>query len=220
MTIRDYMAVKLKEARKDAGLSVDEVGKEVDKSGKTVSAWEVGRGQPDADTLIKLCILYNVPISYFYEPKYNYAVVDIGGRGDGYLDVPIYGEIAAGTPIDMTEIDNQFPVPISIRAKYPSSGLLRVNGDSYNRTIPNGYLALVDFDDKEPNEHDPYAVCVNGYTATIKKVKRLANGFELIPNSYDPTYLPIVYDYNKDDTEEITIIGKVVWATMPFDYEI
>lgn len=86
--------------------------------------------------------------------------------------------------------------------------------------LPNGCLALVDFDMKEPNEHDPFAVCVNGYSATVKRVKRLANGFELIPNSYDPTYIPTVFDYNKHDTEEITITGQVVWATMPFDYEI
>ena len=61
---------------------------------------------------------------------------------------------------------------------------------------------------------------MNGYAATIKRVKKLANGYELTPHSYDPTYLPIVYDYNRNDTEEVTIIGKVVWATMPFDYEI
>lgn len=63
---REYMARKLKEARKNAGLSVDEVGEAIDKSPKTISAWEVGRGQPDADMLIKLCRLYRVKISDFF----------------------------------------------------------------------------------------------------------------------------------------------------------
>lgn len=129
------------------------------------------------------------------------------------------GEITAGTPIDMTEIIDNHPCPKQIADKHPNSGWLRVEGDSYNRSIPNGCYALIDFDMKEPNEHSPFAVCVNGHSATIKKIKRLANGYELIPNSYDPTYLPIIYDYNKEDTEEITIIGQVVYAAFPFDWE-
>ncbi len=32
-----------------------------------------------------------------------------------------------------------------------------------------------------------YAVCVNGFDATIKRVKPLSNGYELIPDSIDPT---------------------------------
>ena len=68
MSTRDYMARKLQELRKANGLSVNEVGKAVSKSGKTISAWEVGRGQPDADMLVALCRLYGARISDFYEP--------------------------------------------------------------------------------------------------------------------------------------------------------
>lgn len=38
-----------------------EVGEKIGKSGKTVSGWENGRGQPDAEMLLKLCELYQVP---------------------------------------------------------------------------------------------------------------------------------------------------------------
>lgn len=64
---REYLAKSLKEIRQLRGENVDEVGKAVSKSGKTISAWEVGRGQPDADSLIKLCKHFGVPISYFYD---------------------------------------------------------------------------------------------------------------------------------------------------------
>lgn len=67
MTTREYMASKLREFRNAKGLSVVEVGKHVGKSDKTISAWEVGRGQPDADMLVMLCQLYGVEISDFYE---------------------------------------------------------------------------------------------------------------------------------------------------------
>lgn len=49
-TIRDKIANNIKRFRLSSGMNVDEVGAYVGKSGKTVSAWEVGRGQPDADT--------------------------------------------------------------------------------------------------------------------------------------------------------------------------
>lgn len=64
--VRQRIAQSIKRFRNQRGLSVDEVGKAVGKSGKTVSAWEVGRGQPDADTLIALCRLFGVDITDFY----------------------------------------------------------------------------------------------------------------------------------------------------------
>ena len=70
-TIRAFLASKLKEFRKAANMNVDQVGELIGRSGKTVSAWEVGRGQPDADQLIALCNLYKVKISDFYPPDFS-----------------------------------------------------------------------------------------------------------------------------------------------------
>lgn len=57
---REYIAATLKRLRENAGLTVYQVGELVGKSGKTVSAWENNRGQPDAEMLMKLCDIYNV----------------------------------------------------------------------------------------------------------------------------------------------------------------
>lgn len=220
----EYIGKQIRHFRKKKNWSAAQLGNMLKpvKTESAVTSWERGRTQPDGDILIQLCVLFGAKINDFYykTPEYEYSIVSFDEEDDGCVDVPIYGEIAAGTPIDMAEFEDEFPIPVKIRKKHPESGLLRVKGSSYNRSIPDGYLALVDFSDKEPNERDPFAVCVNGYSATIKRIRPLANGFELIPNSYDPTYLSTIYDYNKDDTEEVTVIGKVVWATMPFDYEI
>ena len=55
------IAELLKEYREAAGLTVRQVEELTGKSYKTVSAWEKGRGQPDADMFLKLCEIYNVP---------------------------------------------------------------------------------------------------------------------------------------------------------------
>jgi repressor LexA len=204
---------RIKELREERGISQEKLATAIGCAKNSVQNYENRQRKIPGDILIKLAVFFGVSSDYI-------LMQDDTPSADGYVNTPIYGEIAAGTPIDMMEIDAKFPVPLKIRDAHPNCGLLRVCGDSFNRSIPNGYYALIDFDQKEPNERDAFAVCVNGYAATIKRVKKLANGFELIPYSYDPTYTPTVYDYNKDDTDEITIIGKVVWATMPFDYEI
>ena len=57
---RHELAARLKKYREASGLTIYEVGEKIGKSGKTVSAWERGRGQPDADMLLTLCDVYGI----------------------------------------------------------------------------------------------------------------------------------------------------------------
>nr|WP_306792629.1 S24 family peptidase [Collinsella urealyticum] len=132
--------------------------------------------------------------------------------------VPLYGSIAAGSPIEMIEVDDHHPIPNAVFNAYPRAFLLEVNGESMNRVIPNGSYVLVDPCVDVDRDMEPYAVCVNGYDATIKRVRKLENGFELVPDSIDPTFRPKIYDYGVEGTDEITIIGRVVWYCIPFDW--
>jgi len=212
MNIRSIMARQLKAFRAKAGMSAKEVGEAVGKSEKTIYAWEVGRGQPDADELIALCRLYGARISDFYSES------TLSEDGTAFVDVPLYGSIAAGTPIEMIPVDDYHPIPAPMHDRYPDAFLLRVSGESMNRILPNGCYALVDPREEIVKDNDPYAVCVNGFDATIKRVKKLANGFQLVPDSTDPTYPVQTFNYNEHGTETVTIIGKVVWYVIPFDW--
>lgn len=57
---REFIAKALKRLREDQGLTADQVGAMIGKSGKTVNAWENNRGQPDAEMLMLLCKIYKV----------------------------------------------------------------------------------------------------------------------------------------------------------------
>ncbi|GHV33520.1 hypothetical protein FACS18949_07690 [Clostridia bacterium] len=57
---RAVVAALLKRYREAAGLTIREVGERIGKSNQTVSAWEQGRGQPDAEMFLRLCDVYNV----------------------------------------------------------------------------------------------------------------------------------------------------------------
>lgn len=218
--VRAHIASTLKRLRKNAGMNVDEVGAKLGKSGKTISAWEVGRGQPDGDELIALCRLFDAHISEFFGEAIPVS------EEDEFVDVPVYGSIAAGTPIEMIEVEETFPVARSIVEKFNGFDedgllvlfLLKIKGESMNRILPNGVYGLTKPSSTIDYDNAPYAVCVNGYDATVKRVHKLNNGFELVPDSTDPTFKPTVYDYGVEGTETITIIGRVVYYVLPFDW--
>lgn len=73
------IAKVLKEYRKQNDLSVNDVviclsQKNLDVSPKTIYGWESGQSQPDADTLMLLCEIYNITdilVAFGYVPENN-----------------------------------------------------------------------------------------------------------------------------------------------------
>ena len=180
-----------------------------------VSKWENGYSEPRMGAIERIAACYGLKKS---------NIIEDGGMSrptptpDGYVEVPLYGSIAAGTPIEMLPTDDVHPIPVIVRDKSPDAFLLKVRGESMNRVLPDGCYALIDPAKTVECDGKPYAVCVNGYDATIKRVRKLANGYELVPDSTDPTYQAKLYNYNVEDTEKITVIGRVVWYCVPFDW--
>ena len=88
-TARRRIARRIKQLRKERGVSVDELGMAVGKSGKTISAWEVGHGQPDADAMIKLCRLFGVDIADLYGESSDLEPISTDERVlvDAYRDL-------------------------------------------------------------------------------------------------------------------------------------
>lgn len=76
---KEYVASVLKRLRIKSGLTADEVGEMVGKSGKTVSGWENARSQPDAEILLQLCDIYKVDniLQEFNEIKNTVQTIDI-----------------------------------------------------------------------------------------------------------------------------------------------
>ena len=88
------IAMALKRLRRDAGMTIEDVGAAVGRTGKAVSAWETGRSQPSAEMLIDLCRLFGVDISYFYPPdvaSYNALPADERELLDLYRSMDVSG---------------------------------------------------------------------------------------------------------------------------------
>lgn len=206
--------MRIAEARKEKGLSQADLAKRMGTTQQNVQRWETGAVNMRADTLVKMSRILNKSIGYLLGFTADSETVVTSES-----EVPLYGAIAAGTPIEMIPIDETFSIPSELHDKYPDAFLLKVQGESMNRIIPNGSYALIDPCLNVEENGKPYAVCVNGFDATIKRVKMLAHGVELIPDSNDPTYRPQIYDFNDPESQKITIIGKVVWYTLPYKWD-
>lgn len=184
----------------------------------TVGAWETKESLPSYDRVKEVARLFGVPVTALFSTRETRAEDD----GDfSSVELRVYGHIAAGTPLEMEEGDYGFPCPSRMLDRHPRAFYLEVEGESMNRVLPNGALALVDPEMRDPiSGGHVYAVCVNGDSATVKRVRVLENGLELDPDSTDPTFHPMVYDRTVEGTQTITIIGEVVWYSVPFDFEI
>lgn len=193
--------------REESGMSQEQLGQKIGKTRSAISQYESGKIVPRMGVIEDLAAVFDVPKSEI-----------IGETISGWIEVPLYGSIAAGTPIEMDAADGTHEIPAKVHERYPDAFLLKVEGDSMNRIIPNGSYALVNPCKEVIHNGKPHAVCVNGYDATIKRVNQLNNGFELVPDSTDPTYTKEVYNYNDPKDEKITIIGEVVYYVLPFDW--
>lgn len=211
------MKIFLKEARKAAGYTQEEAASITGIALGTLRRWEQGVNEPDMGSIIQLANLYRTSTDNLLGSEFSSA--DVKPRTFGWVDVPLFGKIAAGTPIEMDATDEVHPIPEPLHLQYPDAFLLKVEGDSMNRCFPNGCYALVNPCSEIAHDGKPYALCVNGYDAMIKRVRRLNNGFELVPDSTDPTYKPQVFDYGVEGTDEISVIGEVVWHVIPWDWE-
>lgn len=215
-TTRENIQRSLKQIASQEKSNVDFAARIGEKK-QAVSHWLNGRNTPDIETIAKISKVYGVPISAIFSGH-----IDGSDRQEdrrfGFTEVPLYGSIAAGLPIEMIAVDDYHPIPAPMHDRYPDAFLLRVSGESMNHILPNGSYALIDPREEVVKDNDPYAVCINGYDATIKRVKKLENGFQLVPDSTDPTFPVQTFNYNEPGTDEITVIGKVVWHVIPFDW--
>lgn len=213
MSVRDNIAQSIRALadREDSRVSF---AKRIGVSKQTVNNWVNGANAPDIEMIATIASSYDVPLSAILDGR---VTVDHVREQQGWTDVPLFGSISAGTPIEMIPIEDTFVIPTAIRDRYPDSFLLKVCGESMNRILPNGSYALVN-PTSDAIDGKAYAVAVNGYSATIKRVRHLDNGIELSPDSTDPTIRPMVFDYADPEAETVTVIGEVVWYVVPFDF--
>ena len=120
---------------------------------------------------------------------------------DKYIDIPIYGDIAAGQPITaIDDIRDTFPLPINF-AKNKDLFMLKVSGESMiNAAILDGDMIIVS-KQNTANNGEIVVALIDNENATVKTFYKEKGHIRLQPEN--DTMEPIIVD-------EVKILGKVV----------
>ena len=180
---------------------------------QSIQRYEAGSRNIRASVLIELSKVLDVSVAYLLgmdeEPGYHHT---------DYADVPLYDSIAAGKPMEMENAETHYSIPKAVHDRWPDAFLLRVDGESMNRILPNGCYALINPCTEIEHESYPYVISVDNREATIKRIKKDGPVVRLIPDSNNPRFLTQVYDSTADDGHTLSIVGRVVWHCIPFDW--
>ena len=120
--------------------------------------------------------------------------------------IPVVSKISAGLPIYSEEnlIDYIYFATNKLNSDKEEFGL-KVSGDSMDKEFRDGDVVIVEKDAVVENGQIA-VVQINGYNATVKRVRYEKDRIILIPESNNTAHYPQVY--SQDD--EVKIIGRVV----------
>lgn len=190
----------LKQIRLENGLSQAQMARKLGLTQGAVSQWESGRTRPDAEQLVQISKLFQVPLDYFASesPWMDLdGVVEMRRRA-----VPVVGEIACGTPIlAQQNIESYIDTPDGTRADFA----LRCKGTSMEPLFRDGDLVLIR--QQEDADDGKIAAVLIGNEATLKRVHRIQNGIMLLPeNTAD--FAPLVYQ--GEQAASVRIVGVAI----------
>ena len=174
--------------------TVYRVSKETGIPASTFADWKTGRSTPKVEKLTKIAKFFDVSLEYFIE-----GGVDLSSE----KNIPIIGEIRAGSPIITNEtllgyekasvdcIDDYF--------------YLQICGDSMkNIGMVNGSLVLFR-KQQYADDGDVVACLVGGDSATVKRFRRNQKNIYLIPENEE--YKPIKLSTDDFEAGEARILG-------------
>lgn len=199
---------KIRELRKEANLTQNDLAKKLYKSESTVRMWELGKSEPDIETLQVLSTIFNVPIDYITGNNIStsFDISSIPGAFPYKVKrgIPMLGNIACGKPIFAEEEFNGYIDAIEgIQADF----CLRAKGDSMiNARIYDGDIVFIK--KQELVHNGEIAVVLIDDEATLKRAYYYPDKQMLILKPENSNYEDIIF--TGEELNNITILGKAI----------
>lgn len=190
---------QLKVLRKRAAMTQAEIAMRIGVDRSTYAKYENGQSEPNFEMAQKLASLFGVTV--------DFLIGSPPPEGASGVWVPVLGDVAAGVPIEAVEnIVDYEEIHTAMAATGEFFGL-RVKGSSMAPRILEGDVVIVRKQD-DAETGDTAVVLVNGDSATVKKIKKMPEGIQLIPTN--PAYDPMYYTAAEVEALPVRIIGRVV----------
>lgn len=197
------MKPDIKSRRKELNLTLEQVGDLVGVGKSTVRKWETGDIENmKRDKIVKLAKALRVSPSYIMgieEEQHQLETLPV-------KKIPVVSQISAGLPIYSEEnlIDYTYIATKNLSVDKELFGL-KVSGDSMDKEFKDGEVVIVEKDSVVENGQIG-VVMINGYNATVKRVRYNDDHLILLPESNNNEHLPQIYN----DADDVKIIGRVV----------
>ena len=174
------------------------------KSASSISEWEKGKYTPKLGVLSEIAKIFNVNINDLMEK--DMEAVSKKVKRSQVIEIPIVSDISAGLPLISEEYIQDYTYITDTIVKHGKEyfGLV-VTGDSMDKEFKEGDIIVIERGSEIENGQIG-VVMVNGYQATVKRVKYMKDAILLLPESTNQAHEPQLYD----DRDEVHIIGKVV----------
>jgi len=203
-------ASRLKELRKEFGLTQLDLSKIINIGKSTVSMYESGKRKPELETLEAIADYFNVNMEYLLgksEIK-NYHEQNLGDLKVSNIypiekkKFPLLGNVACGQP---TLANENFEGYIESGSNIHADFCLRAKGDSMvNARILDGDIVFIR--KQEMVENGEIAAVLIDDEATLKRFYMSNDLVQLIAEN--PTIPPMIY--KKEDLNGIRILGKAI----------
>lgn len=207
----DYklVGIRLKQAREEKNISLEEAGNKVGVNKTTIMRWENGQTEKfKIPTLETLANLYGInPLWLINKNAPKYSITKTDNMGNLITEIPILGTVKAGYNYMARE---NWEGTIDIEKSLVGNGedyfALKVHGDSMSPVLVEGDIVIV----KKQNDFengDIVVAIINGDEATIKKGKK--NETSILLQPFNPSYEPLIFTNEEMKTIPIEIIGVV-----------
>ncbi len=198
-------AQRLKELRKEKGVSQAVLSSALGLSQQAVGKWETGRCTPDPQTLAELAAYFNVSSDYILGVENNVPNFDEAQRYRTRDEYPIQvvGTVRAG--YNAVAFEEDYGTEYAFVKDPDNYFYLLVKGDSMEPKISDGDLALVRR--QQTLENGELGVVIYGdNSGTLKKFFKRGNAIILQP--FNPSYQAEII--MGEDLQHVYVVGKVV----------
>lgn len=198
--------LRLKELRKQRGISQTQFAKQFGVAQNTVSNWENENRVIDSETAAEIANFFDVTVDYLLG-RDSSLTEPLASSVPGSKWIPVLGTVPAGVPIEAIEDILDYE---EITPKMAAQGeffALKIKGHSMEPKISEGDVIIVKKQD-DCDSGDIAVVMVNGDEATVKRIKKEPGGIMLIPSN--PAFEPMFFTNDQVENLPVRIIGKVV----------
>ena len=198
---------RIKNLRIEKRMTGDELGKVLGISKSTISLYEHNKSTPDDNIKKKICSYFNVSFDWLMgiSPIRSVGINQNPGKG---VKIPVLGCIVTGIPIEATEDILDYEEITPELAATGEFFALKIHGRSMEPRMLDGDIVIVKRQD-DVESGDIAIILVNGNEATVKRVKKQADGITLIATNTS-VYEPHFYSNKEIKKLPVHILGKAV----------